>query len=188
MKARKEYWIALAAVIVIGLWAGFGYWLHSDAERGTFGDMFGAVNALFTGLASLGMVVAILLQGEQIAMQREELKLQREELAETRRELSRAASAQEKSQDALAMQARASVINALEQARLLAETVCNRAHEDFGISTAFTSAKPEAVEASRKRFKAAIERRDAIERLVAGHCDKIVEIAEQQLHSDGSPS
>jgi hypothetical protein len=47
--------------------------------RGTFGDMFGSINALFSGLALAGIILTILLQ-------RKELKLQREELQETRHE------------------------------------------------------------------------------------------------------
>lgn len=46
-------------------------------ELGVFGDTFGAVNALFSGLAFAGLFYAILLQ-------RAELAAQREELAETR--------------------------------------------------------------------------------------------------------
>ena len=49
-------------------------------DRGTFGDMFGAVNALFSGLAFAGVIIAILLQ-------KQELKLQRLELEQTRDEL-----------------------------------------------------------------------------------------------------
>ena len=50
------------------------------ATGGVKGDSFGAVNALFSGFALAGVVVAIMLQSE-------ELKLQRQELAETRDEL-----------------------------------------------------------------------------------------------------
>jgi hypothetical protein len=50
-------------------------WIVKDPEnRGQFGDMFGAVNALFTGLALLGAMYAIRLQTEELALQREELK------------------------------------------------------------------------------------------------------------------
>ncbi|MCR9245510.1 MAG: hypothetical protein NXI31_10795 [bacterium] len=64
-------------------------WLYDDpAERGQFGDAFGAINALFSGIALGGVVFAIL-------MQREELQLQRNELAETRAELARQAAAAE---------------------------------------------------------------------------------------------
>jgi hypothetical protein len=60
--------------------------------------MFGAANALFSGLAFAGVIVAILLQ-------RNELELQREELALTRHELARTAVAQDRSQQALNDQA-----------------------------------------------------------------------------------
>ena len=64
----------LVAWVICFVVAFFG-----DAQgRGTFGDAFGSVNALFSGLAFLGIIYAIVLQ-------REELGLQREELAETRK-------------------------------------------------------------------------------------------------------
>lgn len=52
----------------------------SIAKSGTFGDSFGALNALFTGLGFMGLLVTIFLQ-------REDLKLTREELSETRQEI-----------------------------------------------------------------------------------------------------
>jgi hypothetical protein len=65
-------------------------WLMFDeiSERGQAGDLFGSINALFSGLAFAGVIIAILLQ-------RAELALQRTELALTRQELERSASAQE---------------------------------------------------------------------------------------------
>ena len=65
---------------VIVAWGASWYLLKDVQERGTFGDMFGAINALFSGLAFAGVIYAILLQ-------RKELKLQRTELELTRREL-----------------------------------------------------------------------------------------------------
>lgn len=55
-------------------------------ERGQFGDMFGAVNALFSGFAFAGIIVTILLQREELTLQRQELELTREELKLTRKE------------------------------------------------------------------------------------------------------
>ncbi len=49
--------------------------------------MFGAVNALFSGLAFAGVIFAIFLQRHEIKLQRKELELQRKELALTRGEL-----------------------------------------------------------------------------------------------------
>jgi hypothetical protein len=66
--------------------------------QGQFGDQFGAVNSLFSGLAFAGLVYAILLQ-------RGELRLQRRELEQTRRELTRAAEAQDRAQQAMSRQA-----------------------------------------------------------------------------------
>lgn len=83
-------WISIAAVIVIlGVWL-FTYFTLINvktvsgevvdfSERGTFGDMFGGVNALYSGLAFAGIIITILLQ-------RKELGLQRDELKETRKE------------------------------------------------------------------------------------------------------
>ncbi len=49
-------------------------------ERGEFGDMFGGLNALFSGLAFAGLIFTIYLQ-------RKELELQRKELSDTRQVL-----------------------------------------------------------------------------------------------------
>lgn len=73
------------SVGVVGLFALSWWWLAStinNPERqGQFGDQFGAVNALFSGLAFAGLIFTIILQ-------KKELALQREELADTRQELS----------------------------------------------------------------------------------------------------
>ena len=71
-------------VIVIIIWALtflliFVYKGDHAYERGIFGDMFGAVNALFSGLAFAGLIITL-------KMQREELKLQRKELNQTNTE------------------------------------------------------------------------------------------------------
>jgi hypothetical protein len=48
--------------------------------RGQFGDIFGGVNALFTGLAFAGIIYTILLQRHELEVQRTELRLNTEEL------------------------------------------------------------------------------------------------------------
>lgn len=71
----------LVILIIAGVWLLNYFQLKDldDTKRGTFGDMFGSVNALFSGLALAGIILTILLQ-------RKELRLQREELTETRKE------------------------------------------------------------------------------------------------------
>lgn len=85
----------------------FGSWMyiwHTDLtnnERGQFGDMFGAVNALFSGLAFAGIIVSMYKQSYEIQLQRRDVKenilasqqqgkallLQQQEMKETRAEL-----------------------------------------------------------------------------------------------------
>lgn len=90
---------------VVLVWAlgGASIWLlNSDgASRGQAGDMFGAVNALFTGLAFAGLIVTLRTQQTQLevqrtelSLQREELKLQREEMKGSRAELANQVAAQ----------------------------------------------------------------------------------------------
>ena len=85
--------------------------LQSWPDRGTFGDMFGAVNTLFSGLAFAGVVYAILLQRKELALQRRELEL-------TRAELKRTARAQEKSERAFSRQVYLMALAALVSARV----------------------------------------------------------------------
>jgi hypothetical protein len=50
------------------------YWLFPDWQtRGTAGDSFGAVNALFSGLAFAGVIYALNLQRKELTSQREEM-------------------------------------------------------------------------------------------------------------------
>ncbi|MEM7082233.1 MAG: hypothetical protein AAF465_05825 [Pseudomonadota bacterium] len=64
------------------------------SSPGTVGDMFGAVNALFSGLAFAFVIYAIVLQQEDLKLQRRELELTRKELQLTRNEHVRSANAQ----------------------------------------------------------------------------------------------
>lgn len=90
----------ILAVAVI-LWIGYAVTVPRLAmsweKSNQFGGMFGGIGALFSGLALAGVVVAVL-------MQKEELELQREELAATREELKRSTEAQTASSQALTIQ------------------------------------------------------------------------------------
>ena len=73
-------------------------------QRGTFGDQFGAVNALFSGLAFAGLIYTIILQRHDLKLQRRDLKLQREELALTRKEMEEQTAEYEKQNETLRIQ------------------------------------------------------------------------------------
>ncbi len=73
----------LAVLVVIAITAvGIPYFFDKPLEGpGEFGDMFGGVNAIFSELAFIGVIWAILLQKEELGLQRQELKDTRQELA-----------------------------------------------------------------------------------------------------------
>lgn len=83
---QHKYKLIFAAVTIIVIALCVAYFfiirakISSPEERGTFGDMFGAVGALFSGLAFAGVIVTML-------QQKEELELQRQEISQTNREL-----------------------------------------------------------------------------------------------------
>jgi len=96
--------LLLLTVIVTWLLTPFlaGLIYPDIAQRGQLGDVFGAANALFSGLAFAGLCYSIWsqqqqlsLQQDQLELQREELRLQREEMTASRQELSNQVAAQQ---------------------------------------------------------------------------------------------
>ena len=74
----------LVMAIPIVLWLLTGLitivsYLGVPDSPGSFGDMFGSVNTLFSGMALAGIVYTIFNQKKEFQLQREELRLQREE-------------------------------------------------------------------------------------------------------------
>lgn len=88
-----------SAIGVLFVWAltFFLFFISKSDERGQFGDMFGAVNALFSGLAFAGLIITLILQ-------RRELELQRQELALTRKEMEDQTAEFEKQNETLKIQ------------------------------------------------------------------------------------
>lgn len=87
--------ILLMVVTSFPIYAGWINGVIDDpAQRGQFGDMFGTLNALFSGAAFAGTLYAIILQRQDLSQQMEEAVLVREEMRRT-------AAAQEEAQRAL---------------------------------------------------------------------------------------
>lgn len=76
----SKNWQAWALIGIIFLWGltflTFVIFKKSD-ERGQFGDVFGAVNALFSGLAFWGLIITIRQQKKEIEDTKDDLKSQR---------------------------------------------------------------------------------------------------------------
>lgn len=111
--------LAVAGIIFWELWQKYGTARvasfeaearSSLAKAAEYGDSFGHVNALFSGLAFAGVIITILLQWN-------ELRLQRQEIDESQRTWRDTADAQKRSHEALKEQADslllASYLNAL---------------------------------------------------------------------------
>lgn len=85
---NKKTWILTKMIIlVLVVWivsAMLIIWqIDNWSDRGTFGDLFGAVNALFSGLAFAGLIYTIVLQKRELALQRSEIAQNRVELKKT---------------------------------------------------------------------------------------------------------
>jgi hypothetical protein len=113
--------------------------------RGQFGDTFGSINSLFSGLAFAGIIYTVLLQRQELTLQRRELEL-------TRRELTRTAAAQERSEQALSEQVRA--LNRSARLSALATTV---EHYHLVINQSAGAGAAHAAERRRLGYLKAIE-------------------------------
>ena len=80
----KRWGIPVLVLFVLGAWLSSYFYLTgrfgSPETSGAAGDTFGAINALFSGLALGGVILAIFLQREELRLQRKELALSRQEM------------------------------------------------------------------------------------------------------------
>ncbi len=92
---QYSIWVLIVSllVFVVGFWFGSLFYLVDAStpsvpydgneifkkigDRGTFGDMFGSVNALFSGLAFVGLICTLLVKMKELKAQREELSMTR---------------------------------------------------------------------------------------------------------------
>ncbi|WP_050937395.1 hypothetical protein [Vibrio harveyi] len=158
--------VIFAGCMVLAIWGVTWLWLGSKPNevRGTFGDMFGAANALFSGFAFIGVIYAIL-------MQRTELSLQREELSLTREELKKSANAQEKSEKALAKQA-----EAMEKSAIINSLTASLESLQRRINSLPLSGDSRMVEANRKQIA---ELQNKV-RAITARLDKLMEESLQE--------
>lgn len=88
----KNCLVAISAVFIIlalyGIsWWGINHFIPNTNDRGLFGDKFGAVNALFSGLAFAGLIYTIILQKDELSLQREEIKQTRVEMKQQTKQI-----------------------------------------------------------------------------------------------------
>ena len=74
------FWLIISFVVIFWfalVMEWFPWWTERN-DRGAFGDSFGVINALFSGLAFAGVICAILLQKKDLDLQRSAIKGQKE--------------------------------------------------------------------------------------------------------------
>lgn len=80
--------IKWSVIIVVAFWVinmvSLGF--MDSSERGTLGDMFGAVNAIFSGLAFAGIIVSLYMQRIDLKNQQKQLELNHDEIQQTNKE------------------------------------------------------------------------------------------------------
>ena len=83
LKTKAIFWVAVCIVIIVcvAYFLLFYFLIPVNMEkRGQFGDMFGFIGALFSGLAFAGLIVTMLQQREDLQNQKDEIYLQRQDL------------------------------------------------------------------------------------------------------------
>ncbi|GFO81547.1 MAG: hypothetical protein A49_11740 [Methyloceanibacter sp.] len=97
---KRERWdspwmyLVAFAVLAVGIVCFIGWsweqtesWFGKPDAPGVFGDMFGGVNALFSGLAFAGVILTLVLQSRELQLQREEMADTREVLGDQKAQL-----------------------------------------------------------------------------------------------------
>ncbi len=103
--------VGVYAIVMRISWGNLG-------EQGQFGDQFGAINALFSGLAFAVLIGTIILQGRELKAQRKELKLTRQEMRLARVESKKSAEAQAELVNAQFHSARIGALSSLVDAQI----------------------------------------------------------------------
>jgi hypothetical protein len=120
---------------------------------GVVGDAFGAVNALFSGLAFAGVVVALWLQREQMRIQSHEFQLNLNALTDQLHEMQRAREMQ--SQPLLTVSLPENIMFARPQPRIAASGVGSGAISTFSVRVTFYNASSDP--ALNIRVKASLQ-------------------------------
>jgi len=76
-ETKKPYikYFVIICLLILSITIIYGIILNSSSNaRGTFGDMFGGLNAIFSGFAFAGIIITILMQMDELSLTRDELR------------------------------------------------------------------------------------------------------------------
>jgi hypothetical protein len=119
---EKENWLrwsllALGVIVLVSAAAGSIVWLTttSKAVAGQFGDTFGFVNAVVSGMAFALFFITLLMQRHELGFQRKELRLNLIEMKRSRREYAKMVDTQQESEKRMLLAAFVSSAESLRQ-------------------------------------------------------------------------
>lgn len=94
MSTKKFSWVLIGSVIfsvltyaLLLIYITWPIESYSISNSGVFGDSFGMLTSLFSGLAFAGLIITIRMQQEELSLQRQELKLLTTELSNQKEEM-----------------------------------------------------------------------------------------------------
>jgi hypothetical protein len=94
----KTKYLIIVSIFILLLWIVtpiVSFWMLGDLTKmSLFGELYGSINALFSGFALAAIIFTVYQQHQELSLQREELKLQREEMRASREELAKQSEAQ----------------------------------------------------------------------------------------------
>lgn len=105
---------------------------YNENDRGTFCDMFGGINALFSGLAFCGIIITILLQSKELKLQRDEIKANRDELIRTTEVQKQQGISLNRQAENLKISAKLSALNTLVNYYIESAQISNRSVDVVG--------------------------------------------------------
>lgn len=86
---KKSYYVFIFSLVLLIVlsWLNYPYWIQfafnenvlTNDSRALFGDSYGSLNTLFSGLAFAGIITSIFLQSQELRDTRAEIKGQKEE-------------------------------------------------------------------------------------------------------------
>ena len=147
-RCRKRILVVVVFLAIPGFWVlswlltvGSSY-LGTWSDRGSFGDMFGAVGALFSGLAFAGVILTVYYQTQELRLQRAEVEQTRAAVEQTSEYLSMLAEEQQSTQRAMCRQSRilalSAVLSAASRSRVVdskdvnVNSIAKSLHEEAG--------------------------------------------------------
>ncbi len=81
--------VFISVIYLFDYYKFIGLFYDDIRDSGAFGDSFGALNSLFSGLALLGVLYTVILQKRELSLQREELRksvdAQKEQVSELKK-------------------------------------------------------------------------------------------------------